>query len=187
LAVSASVFLTGCVPVIIGTGVATGGYFLRRDKKLGDSISDTETETKIKKKLYAISPVLYSDVSVLVDHGCVLLTGIVHESHWVNLAEKEAWATDGVVHVDNCLSYGDIISATQLVKDGFITSSCRTALLCTKNVKSVNFKLKTMVGVVYVLGLAGSIQERNLVLSKIQSVSGVKKILSYIRIAKKYK
>ncbi|MDR1233629.1 MAG: BON domain-containing protein [Holosporales bacterium] len=182
-----SAFLTGCVPVMVGTGVVTGGYLLCRDKKFGDSINDTEIEAKIKKKLYSINPVLYSDASVMVDHGCVLLTGIVHESDWINLAEKEAWATNGVVSVDNCLSYGKGISASQLMKDGIITSSCRAAILCTPKIKSINFKIKTMDGGVYLIGLAESNEERDLVLSKAQNISGVKKILSFIRVAKKQK
>jgi osmotically-inducible protein OsmY len=185
LPASISIVITGCVPIIIGTGVTTGGYIAVRDKRVGDSIKDTKIEAEIKKRLYGISAQLHSDVSVISDHGNVLLTGNVHNPDWVNIAEKEAWATDGVVVVDNCLVFGEEISASQAMKDGLITSSCRTSLLCDSNIKSVNYKIKTMNGVVHLLGIARSKDELKLVLSKIQSISGVQKIISYVNLQQK--
>ncbi|MDR1476334.1 MAG: BON domain-containing protein [Holosporales bacterium] len=183
--VSFSVIVSGCVPILVGTGVMTGGYVVIRDKRVGDSLKDAEIEAKIKKKLYKIGPQLYSDISVVADHGCVLLTGSVHNPDWISIAEKETWATDGVVVVDNCLFAGEEISASQAMKDIYITSACRTALLCNATVKSVNYKVKTMNGVVYLLGIARSNDELKLALSKIQAISGVRKIVSYVSIQKK--
>jgi osmotically-inducible protein OsmY len=182
---SVSIAITGCVPIIIGTGITTGGYVAVRDKKVGDTITDTKIEAALKKRLYVISAQLYSDVSVVSDHGYVLLTGNVHNPDWINIAEREAWATDGVVGVDNCLSSGEEITVAQAMKDGLITSSCRTSILCDSSIKSVNYKIKTMNGTVYLLGVARSEDELGLVLSKIQSVSGVKKIISYVSLQPK--
>jgi osmotically-inducible protein OsmY len=156
-----------------------------RDKKFGDTITDSKIEVAVKKRLYGISAQLYSDVSVISDRGYVLLTGNVHNPDWVNIAEREAWATDGVIGVDNCLSFGEEISVAQAMKDGFITSSCRTSLLCDSNINSVNYKIKTMNGTVYLLGMAKSEAELRLALSKIQAVSGVKKIVSYVSLQPK--
>ncbi|MBQ7524763.1 MAG: hypothetical protein IJT08_04115, partial [Alphaproteobacteria bacterium] len=62
-----SVFLSGCVPVIVGGGMVAGSYTALREKKIGDSLSDSKIDIEIKKKLYAIDPKLYSDVSVVTD------------------------------------------------------------------------------------------------------------------------
>ncbi|MDR0744682.1 MAG: hypothetical protein LBE97_01875, partial [Holosporales bacterium] len=67
--------ISGCVPVIIGGGAIGGSCLAIRDKKIGESLSDTKLETVIKARLYKISPELYSAVSVSVDQGNVLLTG----------------------------------------------------------------------------------------------------------------
>jgi osmotically-inducible protein OsmY len=165
--------------------VTTGGYIAVRDKKLGDTLTDSKIEAAVKKKLYGVSAQLYSDVSVISDCGRVLLTGNVRNPDWINIAEKLAWATDGVVGVDNCLSTGQEITVSQAMKDNLITSSCRTSLLCNSDIRSVNYKIKTMNGVVYVLGMARSDGELELVLSKIQTVSGVRKIISYVNLQPK--
>jgi osmotically-inducible protein OsmY len=172
--------VAGCVPVFVGTGVITGGYVAIRDKGIGDSISDSKIDMAIKKKLYRISKKLYSEVSVATDMGAVLLTGIVSDPEWVSIAEREAWAENGVKTVDNNLVHGDEISVSQILKDGTITSSCRSVLICTSSVRSVNYKLKTMNGVVYVRGTARSGEELNTALSQIRRVKGVQKVVSYV-------
>jgi osmotically-inducible protein OsmY len=169
---------------MIGTGVTVCGYAAVRDKDVADSLRDTKLETKIKGRLYKISPDLYSDASVIVDRGCVLLTGVVRNQDWVVTAEKESWAVDRVISVDNCLSFGEQLSVSRVMKDGVITSSCKSSLLCERNVRSVNYKIKTTNGIVYVLGVARSQSELNLVLSRIQSVDGVKKIVSFVNVLK---
>jgi osmotically-inducible protein OsmY len=184
LPVSFATLFSGCVPLLIGTGATTGGYFVARDKKIGDTIKDAKIEAAIKSKLYKISPQLYSDASVVSECGCVLLSGLVHKSDWINLAEKESWATDGVVVVDNCLVFGKEISASQMISDSFITSTSRASIICESAIKSVNYKIKTMNGVVYLMGRARTAAELKLALSKIQSVKGVKKIVSYVSVQK---
>jgi osmotically-inducible protein OsmY len=176
------IFLSGCVPIIVGGGLATGGYTALRDKKVGDSLNDSKLDGEIKKRLYKVSPKLFSEVSAVVDEGCVLLTGVVSNPEWVSVAEKESWAVEGVAAVDNNVTYGEAVSPGQIAKDGLITTACRSALICAGDVRSVNYKLKTTDGVVYVRGIARTENELSIVLSKLQRVSGVKKVISYVKI-----
>lgn len=185
LASSVISIVTGCVPVVVGTGMMAGGYTTLRDKKVGESLTDSKMDAEIKKRLYKISPDLYSSVSVVVDQGCVLLTGTVTNPEWISLAEKESWAVEGVIVVDNNLTSGDPIPVSQIMKDGFITSACRSSIICSKDIKSVNYKIKTMNGIVYVTGLARSESELDTALSKIQGVNGVNKVISYVNIMEK--
>lgn len=182
---SFSYFLTGCAPIIIGGGVAAGGYTALRDKSIGNSINDTKIDTAIKSKLYKINKQLYSDISAVSDDGCVLLTGAVSNPEWISEAEKAAWSVEGVKVVDNNITAGNKIPVSQILKDSFITSSCRTSIMCAKDVRSVNYKLKTMNGIVYITGIALSEQELNIVLSKIQKINGVRKVVSYVNTPKK--
>lgn len=179
---SLSTITTGCVPMLACTGLGAGGYTAMRDKGVGESLSDTKIESMIKAKLYKISPELYSNVSVSADNGCVLLTGAVTNPSWVHDAERESWATNGVVVVDNNITSGNTIGFGTMIQDGSLTSRVRGALICTKNVKSVNYKIKTMDGIVYVRGVASTKEELNEVLTTIQHTRGVKKVVSYIAI-----
>ncbi|MDR0630918.1 MAG: BON domain-containing protein [Holosporales bacterium] len=180
--VSIAIYIGGCAPIIIGGSMATGGYVTLRDKRIGNSLIDTQIETGIKKKLYKVSHKLYSIVSVNANNGAVILTGTVTKPEWVNIAERAAWAVEGVVSVDNNLVYGEEIPFSQIMKDGFITSSAKSKLLCSKEVKSINYKVKTMNGVVYLTGIAQSEKELDIAISEIQSIGGVKKVVSYVNI-----
>ena len=174
-----SVFLSGCTTISIGAGIG-GGYTAFRDKKLGDSINDSKIDIEIKERLYKIDHKLQSDVSAVADRGCVLLTGVVSNPEYVSIAEKEAWAVNGVIEVNNHITVGEF-SASDLVKDNYITTACKTALLSRKNVKSVNYKIKTYASIVYVLGIARSDDELKIALDAIQKVKGVKKVVSYVK------
>lgn len=175
------VITSGCVPVIIGGSMVAGGYTVARDKKLGDTLNDSKIDIEIKNRLYKIDHKLQSDVSAVTDHGSVLLTGVVSNPEWVGVAEREAWAVNGVSEVNNHITVGEF-SATQLVKDDYLTTACKTALLCEKNVRSVNFKIKTYDAVVYVLGIACTEEELRTVLNVVQKVKGVKKVISYAKL-----
>ncbi len=179
LLLTSPIFVTGCIPVMLGGGVAAGGYAALRDKKVGDSLNDSKIDITMKNRLYKINHKLQSDVSAVADHGCVLLTGVVSDPEWVNIAEREAWAIDGVVEVNNHITVGEY-SATQLAKDDYLTTACKTALLCDKNIRSVNYKIKTCDSVVYVLGIARTEEELKLALNIVQKVKGVKKVVSYV-------
>ena len=172
---------SGCVPVIIGGGMVAGGYTAVREKRLGDTLNDSKIDIEIKNRLYKVDHKLQSDVSAVTDHGCVLLTGVVSNPEWVGLAEREVWAVQGVSEVNNHIMVGNF-SATQLVKDDYLTTACKTALLCEKDVRSVNFKIKTCDSVVYVLGIARTEEESRTVRNVIQKVKGVKKVISYIKL-----
>ncbi len=175
--------LTGCVPMIACSGIGVGGYAIMRDKSVGNSITDTKIESLIKSRLYKIDPELYSNVSVSVDNGCVLLTGAVNNTEWVSIAERESWKVEGVVVVDNNIIAGKTLDLSTIINDGAITSKVRAKLLCCRDIKSVNYKIKTMDGVVYIRGVARSQEELNTVLGTVQHLRGIKKIVSYITVA----
>ena len=180
--VSIAVSLSGCVPVIVGGGLVTGGYTALRDKKIGDSLSDSKMDIEIKQKLYKVDHKLFSEVSAVTDHGCVLLTGAVSNPEWVSIAEKEVWSVKGVLEVNNHIISGEEVLVSQVVKDDFITSACKSALICKKEVRSVNYKIKTYNAVVYVTGIARTEEELNITLSTLQKISGVKKVVSYVKL-----
>lgn len=182
LLLNVALLSTGCVPVIIGGGMVAGGYTALRDKDMGTSMTDSKIDVAIKQRLYKIDSRLFSQVSVVTDCGCVLLTGNVSDSEWVSVAEREAWAVRGVKEVNNHIIVSNGDTPGQMVKDDFVTSACRSALICTKEVRSVNYKLKTMNGIVYVMGIAKTKEELDIALKTIQKVSGVKKVISYVKI-----
>jgi osmotically-inducible protein OsmY len=110
----------------------------------------------------------------------VLLTGVVTDKEWISSAEKAAWSVKGVKSVANYVTYGQALSPGQILIDANITTACKSVLLFNASVKSINYKIKTANGVVYIMGQTRSEQERTVVLQKIKEIANVKKVVSFI-------
>ena len=181
LPISLCFALTGCGTTIIAGGLA-GGYAIFREKNIGDTITDAKIDTEIKSKLYKIDKIIYNNISVVTNNGCVLLTGTVDSPEFVTTVEQTAWSTKGVQNVDNNITVGDKISMSQMMIDNKITAVCKTVLLFSCDIKSINYKIKTIDGVVYITGISMSKKELELAIEKIQRINDVQKIISYVEI-----
>ena len=177
-----AVLFTACVPMaFLGAGALTGGYIAGRDKKVSQSLGDAKIDAQIKNRLQEYTAKTFTGVSVVTDNGCVLLTGHVPDESLIQDVEKIAWSIPGVKIVDNNITVGQT-SFGQTMKDAYITSACRTALIGTENIKSLNIKIKTMSNIVYLSGVVQSNEELNIVIDTIKQIQGVKKVVSYISV-----
>lgn len=177
---SVVLLLSGCTSMLIlGTGVATGGYIAGRDKHINQSIGDTRIDSKIKTLLSQNLGELALDISVVTDNGCVLLVGNAPNQDVIDTAERLAWQVKGVQTVDNNITIGKSKVST-ILKDSYITSTCRAKLLANKDIKSLNIKIKTMSHIVYLNGTARSQRELDKIIDIIKSTNGVEKVVSYI-------
>ena len=61
------------------------------------------------------------------------------------------------------------------------TTQIKTKLLFNGDVQSVNYSIKTVEAVVYVMGIAQSQSELNLVLETARHVPNVQKVVSYVK------
>jgi osmotically-inducible protein OsmY len=177
------VFLvSGCAPVLVGTcGIATVVLWCR-DKRVGTSMNDTVIETSISKKLNEICHELANEVSVIVDRGVVVMAGRARDPSYVSSCEKAAWSVSGVMAVHNNIVCGDPVEISVHLNDSYITTKAKSSILFLYGSKSLNLKLETVEGVVYVLGVAGSAKELDDVLDAVGKVSGVAKVVSYVAI-----
>ena len=186
LIILASLSLTGCTSLaIIGAGVGgaiTSGYIMGRDKTMKQSTDDSVIEAQIKRNLSNKFPGIFTNITIASNNGCVLLAGNVKEENYIKEAEKIAWTIKGVNRIDNHLNCGNEISSSQELKDGYITSTCKTKLVATKNVKSRNIKVITVNSVVYLYGTAHSNDELEDILSVVKNIRSIKKVVSYITI-----
>ena len=184
-----SLSFTGCTSLALlgvgaGAGVVTGGYIMGRDKTVTQSVDDSVIDSQIRSNLSKKFPNVFTNIVIVTDGGYVLLAGNVKEEKYIKEAEKIAWTVNGVKHVDNNLNCDGEISASQSLKDGYITSACRARLIATKNIKSRNIKIKTVLSTVYLSGTAHSNDELEDIISVVKSIKGVSKVVSYIKIIK---
>jgi osmotically-inducible protein OsmY len=173
--------LSACAPIILGGG-AVIGTLATRDKGITGTASDSQISTVLKAKIYSYSSDLYTKIGMNVQNGEVLLTGSVPNPEWQAEAERIAWTVDGVKHVINHIEVSEGGGLSDMATDSFITTQLKTTLLCDGAVRSLNYSIKTVGGVVYIMGDAQSQEELDLVSAHASKVKGVKKVINYARV-----
>jgi osmotically-inducible protein OsmY len=177
--------ISSCAPAVF-SGTAFGGKLIMQDKTIGESFSDTSVWTKIKSKMiHKKIDNLFGSINIKVNEGRVLLTGTVPSRESIIEILKICWDTQGVKDVINELQLekkgqGSIVT---YAKDSWITTQVRSRLLFS-DIKSINFSVETIDGIVYLFGIARSQSELKDATTKISAINGVKKILSYVRVTK---
>ncbi len=178
--------LKACVPAVVG-GAAAGGKSLYQDKTVGESLSDQTIWAKIRAALMKENiDNLVGNINVKVSEGRVLLTGIVKNREIMVKVVRICWQQDGVKEVINELKLdGEIQSGLkQYAQDTWVTTRVKSKLFFNKQVKSINYNIITIDGLVYVIGLANSQKELDVVIDSISQIGGVKEVISYVRVKK---
>ncbi|MBN9542995.1 MAG: BON domain-containing protein [Alphaproteobacteria bacterium] len=180
----AVITLSGCFGLVAATS-ATTGVVLNKDKTVGSSVDDFAIRTKIHNDLLRKDiNSLFSRVNVKVSEGKVLLTGVVRNPEDRMEAVRIAWNQNGVREVINEIEVDDRdrFNIGEYSKDTWITTNIKTKLLFNQNIKSVNFNIETIKGVVYIIGIARTPKELELVNSVASRVRFVKKVISHVKI-----
>jgi osmotically-inducible protein OsmY len=181
--------LSGCAPFFILGGSAKAGTTLTKEQTVGSSIDDVNIWSKIKAGFlrdHKEIPGVLTNVSVEVSEGRVLLTGNVESADDRLKVLRIAWEQNGVREVINEIKLTRSNPGfKQYAKDSWITTQAKTKLLADKTIRSINYTLETIDNVVYVLGVAKDQDELNLVISVIESIKGVDKVVTYVKISEK--
>jgi osmotically-inducible protein OsmY len=186
LSLLAILALTACAPaavVLVGGSAAVGTAGLK-EKGVTGTASDTWINAQIKAKLYQFNTDLEARISANVQQGEVVLTGIVPDQQWPVEAERICWEVKGVKSVINEVNVEEKDSPDfgQYASDALISTQIKTHLLFDAKVKSVNYSIKTVKGVVYLMGVAQSQEELDLVERYASNTRGVVRVMNYVHI-----
>ena len=120
------------------------------------------------------------EVDVAVVDRFVLLSGRVANQEDRKEAERIAWTVDSVDEVANevPIDYWDL---GRDVNDAWITEQIRMRLIADNDIKGTNFNIQVHSGTVYLLGLARTEDELRRAAEHASVVSGVKKVVSYVK------
>lgn len=182
-----ALLLSGCAaPLIIGGGAAIGTMAVR-EKGIGGTITDSEISLRIKGKYYKYNVDLHAHVGLNVQNGEVLLTGALPQEDWTIEAERLAWQVRGVKSVLNnttVMQNPKSINETfgSVPQDSWITTAIKSKLLFNQDVKSLNYSIKTVDQIVYIMGVGQTQEEIDTVVHVASNVSGVKKVVNYAQI-----
>ncbi len=182
-AIPAFFLCCGCDPVtlIVGGTAAIGTATVRDKEGATGQISDAYLKKKIETVLYRKDPKLFDRIELAVKHGIVVVIGSFDDQSQCDTAMEivRSVKTDDVYDETKVEPQAKIGT---FAEDSAITTRISSALTFDGNVSSLNYDLTTVNGVVYICGTAMSVYERDVVLNHARTTSGVKKVVSYIKI-----
>jgi len=173
--------LSGCAAVVAFAGVKAG-TMVAQDRSVGTAFDDATINTQYNTRLAAQSITLARHVNVKVMDGRILLTGHVPTYEDRDLAGRVASDVPGVREVANELEIADGKSMGSYLGDLRISNELRGKLLTDRKINWVNYNVQTVDGTVYLMGTAKNQAELEQVTEKARTISGVKKVVSYVEI-----
>lgn len=177
--------VTSCVETIIIGSLATGSM-VTREKSAKNMKDDVIIATVLLAKYTGNGlTTLKNNVDVSVNEGRVLLTGVVRDETKEALAIRLAWKVDGVREVIDEIQILESDSYrpknfSRAVVDTVLTFEVEARLLIKPSLKSTNYKVNTVNGIVYLMGIADDEEELNKALDVVARVRGVRKVVNHI-------
>jgi len=162
---------------------ATTGIAAAQEGGIGGALSDGVIKAKVNDAWLSTDVNMFAKLSTTVDQGRVLITGVVQDPQHRVEAVRLAWQVKGVEQVINEIRVAESAGVSGFVKDRFITSRLRTAITIDRGVQSINYSIDTVSGVVYLMGYAQDRAELNRVIETARTISGVKQVVSYVKMA----
>ncbi len=176
--------LAACSPAgpVIGAGAAAG-VAVADDRPLEQVARDAGIQAAINRLWLSERPGLLGELDIAVKEGRVLLTGSVDTPDDRVEAIRLAWRAENVVEVINEIAVSDAGGLRQAGRDRWISATLSSRLTLDTGVRAVNYTVDTAGGVVHLIGIAQSRAELDRVLAHARDVSGVKRVVSHVRIA----
>lgn len=184
ISLAALLSLSACLPVMVGGGGAGVVTSAAREKGIGGAWSDSQISTSLKTKIYQYDRDAHRRVGVNVQDGEVLLTGSLPNQKMIDKVEQITWSIKGVKKVINDIGVNadDSLGVGEAASDGLVTTRIKSKILFDGDIKSINYSIKTVGGVVHVMGIAQNQVELDKVLNVARNTAGAKKVVSYVKI-----
>ena len=151
------------------------------------SIDDTVLMTKIITRISGIELKNFTDITVSVSHGHVLLAGNVESQSKRLELVQEVWKTDGVKNVYNEMSLGSSPTFSEMADDLLFETRIKNRLLFKSGVYSNNYSVDVVNGNVYVMGTASSFDEKTTLENFLSEMKDIKKLITIVSLPKKMK
>ena len=165
---------------LIGAG-ATAGIAVVQERGTDEAFDDLTIQLRLNSIFLEEDTGLFARISTHVVEGRVLLLGVVTKPEDRLTAAKLAWQTKGVVEVINEINVESETSLSQASKDLYITTSLRARLLADGEISAVNYKVETVRGTIYLLGISQNKNELVRVISHARDISGVRNIVTHVK------
>lgn len=174
--------LQGCITTAVVTTAAVAGKVATDPRSTGTQVDDEILEEKVAQNLNNDAQLkTETRINVVVYNGKVLLIGQAPNYTAAETAKNIAAGVDGVKEVVNEIRTGEVIRASQVAIDSWITTTIKSKLLLNGEVKTTEVKVITENGEVFLIGKLSHTQAdaATEVARNVRGVSKVVKVITY--------
>ena len=165
------------IPVTVPVGAITT---VAEDRPLSDAGTDVRIKLSILDAFAQWATGLLMDASADVYQGQVMLTGSVKKTEDRRKAEELASEVKGVRQIFNEIQVTEEGGIGVAAKDFVIETKLKANLLLARRVTSINYRWRSVNGIVYFLGAARSQGELDKVFALARQTDGVRLVVSHV-------
>ena len=181
LSVFLSLMLFSCAAPIFSSGAGVV-VLATQDRSLGTVVDDSKIFAELKTRYFDESESVFSNVSVEVSDGRVLLTGTVDDPDHRITATRIAWETLSVKEVLNEIQVTDKSNLKNYAKDIWISTKIKLKILKELEIIGHNYNIETVNKIVYIIGIVDDENELQTVVDIAKNTKGVIKVINYVKI-----
>ncbi|MCB1556862.1 MAG: BON domain-containing protein [Alphaproteobacteria bacterium] len=176
--------LSACSPIGVAAGAgAAVGIAAAQEGGIKGTTNDIKIKARISDLWFKYDLETFAKLHLTVDQGRVLITGVVQDPDDRVEAVRLAWQVEGVRQVINEIRIAQGEGLPGYVRDQWISARLRTALTFDRDVQSINYSIDAVGGTVYLMGVAQNQAELNKVIETARTISHVKQVVSYVKMA----
>lgn len=173
--------LPGCMTAAVTAGTSAG-VAAAEERSISDNATDQRIRLEISNLWFKKSVEIFRKLDLTVNEGKVLITGKVQKLEDKMTAVQLAWDVPGVRQVIDEIQVGSSSGVSGYAKDSWIVLSLRTSMIADKQIVSINYTIDSVDGKVYLMGIAQNNEERQRLINLARNVSGVRDVVSYVRL-----
>ena len=174
--------LQSCAAPIIGGVGAVAFSSSAQEKGLGTSINDKVVYVKLRNAIYDWSPSVAEKISISVNDGSILVTGILKNVDTKIELTKVIWNVGGVKEVNNKIQISETNNLKNIAKDLASLGEIKATLMASKKLNSLNFSIDVVNNIVYISGIASSEEEVAIVTQIAQEARFIKEVQNFVKV-----
>ena len=173
--------LAGCAPTALSLAV-DGAYTASEERTLDDVVDDNGIKLELNKLLLEDGLGLFKDVGTVVYRRHVYLLGDVEKEEDKARAGAIGRIPEKVSGVTNDIQVTSEGGVVGLVDDIYIEKVIQADYLFDSAIDSSNFRVRSVNGVVYLMGLAESQSELDKAVTIVDARDDVRRIVNYVKV-----
>ena len=180
-----SLLVNSCA--IVSTAGSLVGSAATSTRGFSGTIEDTYLMSKIVSKITLMKLANFSNITVSVINGKVLLAGNIENQEKRLELIRKVWWIDGVKEVYNELEIGSQIPFSEKTEDFIFEVKIKNRLLLEPGIFSNNYSVDVVNGNVYVVGISSNIKEKTKIENFLNNMNDIKKLILLVDIPKRNK